>query len=326
MPTIRPLRFYQAQANKQFTLNDCVVQVDQIVFIAKWKGLYVLATNSNNFFVTSPEKAAEYARTMRLSGRKLLLATNAPVIRPVGPQFEWHVEAGSTDEDNCDETTTFSQLVTDKEEAEALVTTLKTTRFTNHLRDFLRIRGPMFYSFQRPPVPPPPPPRPRRITPVESYSDRLRAENMRRERDRNLGLHGGDYTINSRLSYPMYASMSEDDIDEPEYHRASLRNTEAMYQELREEAAAEARRRADYNIVSDVAINSMLPHPAVTPQGVRETITQALNRLNSVVAQDRQRRATPSASSIAESFGWGEPIPGTMRVTNRGPGPSRNGT
>jgi hypothetical protein len=167
MPTIpRPLRFYNAVAIKKFAMNDGIVTENQPMFVAKWKNLFVLAKNNQSYFVTTAEKAAEYTRTFRDSTNKKVVATNGPRIIPVGGRFEWHVEAGTTDEDNCDENSSFTRLVQDEVEARALVDSLKTTRFTNHVRNFLRIRGPAFYSYERPPARPVAAPRPARRTAV----------------------------------------------------------------------------------------------------------------------------------------------------------------
>lgn len=235
MPTIRPLRFFTAQANRQFTMNNGIVRQDQFMFVAKWKGLYVLATDANNFFVTTAEKAAEYARTLRGQGRRLLVAENPPVIRPVGPQFEWHVEVGRNDDDRCDESGLFTQLVADLNEARALVETLKTTRFTDHNHHFLRIRGPAFYSYERPPVPPPPPPAPRR-TPAP----------------RDV------YGMNSRMTY-------------------NTRNRNAI-------------NRAATAAFGDPTSPGDAADGVPSAQSGRETIVQALRRLDVLIEQDRQRR------------------------------------
>lgn len=268
MPTIRPLRFFTAQANRQFTMNNGIVRQDQFMFVAKWKGLYVLATDANNFFVTTAEKAAEYARTLRGQGRRLLVAENPPVIRPVGPQFEWHVEAGRNDDDRCDESGLFTQLVADLNEARALVETLKTTRFTDHNHHFLRIRGPAFYSYERPPVPPPPPPAPRR-TPAP----------------RDV------YGMNSRMTYN---TRNRNAIWDSPY--TATVGMDGIIEELREHIYdapalnANAINRAATAAFGDPTSPGDPAHGVPSAQGGRETIVQALRRLDVLIEQDRQRR------------------------------------
>jgi hypothetical protein len=267
MPTIRPLHFFTAQANRQFTMNSGIVRQDQFMFVAKWKGLYVLATDASNFFVTTAEKAAEYARTLRGQGRRLLVAENAPVIRPIGPQFEWHVEAGRNDDDRCDEGDLFTQLVADLNEARALVATLKTTRFTDHNHHFLRIRGPAFYSYERPPVPPPPPPRPRSVArpyPVDTINSRIR----------NMNASSYSSLRSSWDSAPMYNVAMDMEINDSISNRM---NTEYI-------------RRAASAAFGDPTSPGDPADGVPSAQAARETIVEALRRLDTLIEQDRQRR------------------------------------
>ena len=270
MPTTRPLRFYTAQANRQFTMNSGIVRQDQFMFVAKWKGLYVLATDASNFFVTTAEKAAEYARTLRGQGRRLLVAENAPVIRPVGPQFEWHVEAGRNDDDRCDEGDLFTQLVADLNEARALVATLKTTRFTDHNHHFLRIRGPAFYSYERPPVPPPPPPAPRPVArPVTRPMDNVYG----RIRNTNRDAWGSPMTYNIAMDAEVNNFISES----------------AYLGRINSPMSVDAINRAAVAAFGDSSLTGSA-NGAPTQAAARETIVQALRRLDTLVARDRQRR------------------------------------
>lgn len=162
VPSVQPaaLRFFKATALKRICFNDGFVELGGQIFVAKWEGLYVIAKNASNYFIETEAKAAEYVRTERNDKNKLVVAHDGPVIRPVGEKFEWTVELGFSCPDDCDETISSCNRVSNKAEALAMVANL-TEPANSPQRGFARIRGPGFYQFTRPQrVAVAPPPRP----------------------------------------------------------------------------------------------------------------------------------------------------------------------
>jgi hypothetical protein len=148
-----PLQFYLATATKRFCLNSGFVEPGTRMFVAKWQKLYIVAKDSDNFFLISEDQAPQFIRTERDEQNKLKPAQDGPVICPTGPSFQWTVESGSTCPDDCDETAEHIESFPTQEEAilfarnEFARQQSRPTAIGNDL--FIRIRGPVFYKYER---------------------------------------------------------------------------------------------------------------------------------------------------------------------------------
>jgi hypothetical protein len=145
------LRFFIAKAMKQFVMSDGVVEKDAEMFLAKWQGVYVIARNSENFFLVNAKKAPDYVQSVRNAAGKLGRAVNGPVVFPTGPRFQWVVEACVLPTGGCeDEQVTETKVVENKQQAEQLIVEWENSKYSNKSQHFLRIRGPAFYKVKRP--------------------------------------------------------------------------------------------------------------------------------------------------------------------------------
>lgn len=147
--TPQTLKFYRATAVKRICFNSGFIDPGASLFLAKWNELYVIARDTENFFIVEETKAPDYIRSERDAEHNLVLAENPPAIPLTAEAFQWTVECGNTCPDGTDETISGSRTVATKQEAMTLASAWDGTQVRGN-RGFIRIRGPAFYQIKRP--------------------------------------------------------------------------------------------------------------------------------------------------------------------------------
>ena len=126
------LKFLSATATKRFALTGWeMIQQGQMVHVAKWNDLFVVATSEKNFAVCTAETASGLVKTLRDQNNKPVPSRRAPRITGTETQFTWRVEAGHTCPDGCcgEDAPRFEKTCGSKEEAIELAKKLENGDF-----------------------------------------------------------------------------------------------------------------------------------------------------------------------------------------------------
>jgi len=149
MTTPNRLEFKPAKAAKRICFESKYIAKGDRVYIAPWEDVFVIAINSEDFFIATNAQTMEFVVALDANEAQQASGEELPQILPTNSKFHWTVQCGISCLDYCDETIKETKVFATRPEADEYVAFLHDGKLDNK-RYFIRIRGPGFYSIKRP--------------------------------------------------------------------------------------------------------------------------------------------------------------------------------